>query len=367
MNRPAPMEAYLKVLLGFQALPQVRRKRTFMDVAGFPRRENVCSNILAFYLDSGGEHGLGDLLLSSFFRMAGIAGPDVPAMDEAKIYREYWTEQGKRIDLVIDHPEFTAGIENKIDHWLANDLTEYAREIDRLAAGKRHAVKVVLGLQPLQEPLPDGFRSHTYRELWSHVREGLGPRLAGADPKWMTHLIDFMENTERLAGNPMELKPTDRFFIEHDEQIQRLIADRNDFHNRLAWRVAQLKQLLEEAEVPLPLKKPPWIFAARCIVFDFAMADAASAALDLWIRPTGWELQIFGRDPASNAQALRIGASLLSERPVATDNNRYVLQRWPLQAELTEISAAVSDWIKSLVEAAKGEQLQNTAHDLSLP
>lgn len=35
-----------------------------MDVAGFPSRENVCSNILAFYLNPAAEHGLGDLLLT---------------------------------------------------------------------------------------------------------------------------------------------------------------------------------------------------------------------------------------------------------------------------------------------------------------
>lgn len=349
------MEAYLKILLAYHALPQVRQRPTFMDVAGFPRRENVCSNILAFYLDPAGEHGLGDLLLSSFFRMAGIDEADIPAMDQAQIYREFSTEQGKRIDLVIDDPDFTIGIENKIDHWLANDLKEYAREIDRLGERKRHSIKAVLALQPLREALPDGFRSHTYRELWGHVRERLGPRITAADPRWMTHLIDFMENTERLTGNPMELKPTDRFFIDHEDQIQRLIADRNDFHKRLAWRVEQLKAVMEESASALPLRKPLWISASRCLVFDFSMTGAPSAALDLWLHPTGWELQIFGRDPASNARALSIAAGLLTERPVATDNNRYVLQRWPLQAELTDIAAAVFNWIKSLVEAAEPE------------
>ena len=37
--------------------PSPPRNLTFMQIAGYPHYENVCSNILAFYLDPAEEHG----------------------------------------------------------------------------------------------------------------------------------------------------------------------------------------------------------------------------------------------------------------------------------------------------------------------
>lgn len=41
----------------------VNREPTFMEIAGYPRFENVCSNILAFYLQPSNEHCFGTLFL----------------------------------------------------------------------------------------------------------------------------------------------------------------------------------------------------------------------------------------------------------------------------------------------------------------
>ena len=150
---------------------------------------------------------------------------DIPSTDQVRIQREYGTDKRKRIDLVISHPNFTIGIENKIYHWLANDLEHYAAQLDQISAGRHTPYNVVLGLQALPGPLPGGFRSHTYREFWSHVRQGLGQRIHAAQPKWLTHLIDFMTHTENLTGSTFELKPSDRFFIEHAALLTRMSAD----------------------------------------------------------------------------------------------------------------------------------------------
>ena len=51
---------YDDLLYEFEALPQI--SMSIFDIAGYPHYENVCSNILAFYLDPNNEHGLGKLL-----------------------------------------------------------------------------------------------------------------------------------------------------------------------------------------------------------------------------------------------------------------------------------------------------------------
>ncbi len=72
-TNPQAVEDYLKLLLAFRALPETKRSRTFMEVSGYPHYENVCSNILRFYLDPTAEHGLSDLLLSAFLKMTQTA------------------------------------------------------------------------------------------------------------------------------------------------------------------------------------------------------------------------------------------------------------------------------------------------------
>jgi len=70
------------------------------------------------------------------------------------------------MDIIIDGEAFTIGIENKIFHWLANDLEDYSQYIDRLAGEKPVVVKAVLGLRRESGPLKAGFVSFTYGQFW---------------------------------------------------------------------------------------------------------------------------------------------------------------------------------------------------------
>ena len=42
-----------------------KNEKTFMDIEGFPHYENICSNILQFYLNPNEEHRLNDVMLKS--------------------------------------------------------------------------------------------------------------------------------------------------------------------------------------------------------------------------------------------------------------------------------------------------------------
>ena len=330
-----------------------------MDVAGFPSRENVCSNILAFYLNPAEEHGMGDLLLTSLFRMCGLKKEEFPPTEQVRIQREYGTDERKRIDLVISHPDFTIGIENKIYHWLANDLEHYAGQLTQLTAGSHEPHKIVLGLHPIPGLLSGGFHSHTYRDFWTHVRKGLGPRINSANPKWLTHLIDFMANTENLTGSTFEIKPTDRFFIDHEALIARMTADHNEFLTRLTQRVIELKTLMSESGKSQFLIKDPWIHASRVLVFDLLPGNRESVTLDLCLYPSGWELQIFGRSNSSRHYALGLGDRILGGPPQRTNGGqRCLAASWPLETDLGIIREGVNGWIQKLADAANINEAQ---------
>jgi hypothetical protein len=334
------VETYLKLFLAFRTLPETKRNRTLLEVSGYPHYENVASNILAFYFDPTEEHGLKDLLLSAFLQMAEIK--ELPRMDGVEVLRETGTDAANRIDLIIDSEAFTIGIENKIFHWLANDLEQYAQVINRRGDGKNIVIRAVLGLNsiPATQPLKGGFTSYTYGQLWKQVRAILGQYIANANPKWVTYLIDFMETTTNLAGKNMDLKRTDQFFIDHNDLIENLLAERNAFLNRLNQRVTNLCAMIDEAGAATALSQRPWIYKGSCVVLDFRLAESYTIAFDLYLKPVGWELQLFGRNRNSAGflhKLIRQPAIQDRAENLRFVNERYIVKNWLLQTDLGEI------------------------------
>ncbi len=347
------VESYLKLLLAFRSLPKSNRGRTFMEISGYPHYENVASNILGFYFDPAAEHGLKDLLLSAFFQMTGTR--NVPATGKVKVNREWGTDEGKRIDLIISSETFTIGIENKIYHWLANDLEDYAQVIDRDGRGKSVVIKTVLGLRDTGQ-LKGGFDSYTYAQLWQQVRALLGSYISNADPKWVSYLLDFIDTTTNLAGLNMELQKTDHFFVEHHDIIEKMFTERNAFLARLNQKVATLCEMMKETEAAKALCKPPWIYERSCLVLDFRFADAYMVAFDLYLTPIGWELQLFGRGKAASAYLAKLLANPALKTRLATTHfsgGRYILQIWPIQTDLGAIKDVLCSWMDALVLSSK--------------
>ena len=90
---------YDDLLYEFEALPQI--SMSIFNIAGYPRYENVSSNILAFYFDPNNEHGLGELL---YFCLMDLTYPNEARPYKAqgiRVQREVSTNKGKRIDILI--------------------------------------------------------------------------------------------------------------------------------------------------------------------------------------------------------------------------------------------------------------------------
>lgn len=110
-----------------------------MEVAGYPHYENVCSNLLAFYLDPNAEHEMGTLVLESLLDLAPDQTQPVE-LNQITIEREYSTAKNQRIDLVLEGSSHVISIENKVYHWLANDLAHYAETVESIAAPNRQTI-----------------------------------------------------------------------------------------------------------------------------------------------------------------------------------------------------------------------------------
>jgi hypothetical protein len=117
----------------FGKLPdRIERPQTFMEIAGYPHYENVCSNFLAFFFDPAGPHGLGSLFLNALMNSVGITGGEEGLGGNISVDREVSTAAGNRISILIQSDSHAVLIENKIFAAVANPFDDYAVYLDGL-------------------------------------------------------------------------------------------------------------------------------------------------------------------------------------------------------------------------------------------
>lgn len=354
---PSSCEEYLKLLGEFESLPKEIRSESIFDIAGYPHYENVASNILAFFLNPNNEHGLGQLILSSLLNLSGASEKK---QSNVQVSRESYTINGGRLDILIETDNQLIGIENKIYHHLANDLADYSESLDKWAQPNQlSVVKIVLGIRKEQESF--GFLCITYEELFSKVKERLGSYATTSSQKWLLYLIDFISTIEKLKGDDMEFNENDKFFIENEERVNSLVNARNTFLFKLNSKVRELQ---EEIEKPDACEKQ-WIYAKSCLVHDFNLSGN-SIAFDLHVSPSGWELQLFGRNISSQTYLTELFAIMpMSDHKAPKLDSRYIVHKFGLDVELSKIKEKLLDWFNLLLESEKNKNankgLQPTA------
>ncbi len=168
-------------------------------IAGFPRRETVSSNVLAYFFDPAEDHGLKDMMLKALLRTIHKEDMDV---SDVSVSTEVTTDKNNRIDILLDLPELSIVIENKVNAGLYNDLADYhcwAKE----NSGNEAIVVVlhpfdnfVLENHPSARGLvveQDLFNVH-YDELFSNALGMLGEYSLDADPRAVDLLQQFIDN-----------------------------------------------------------------------------------------------------------------------------------------------------------------------------
>lgn len=202
---PASLQAFLRTAR-WPALPEALP--TFFSIAGIERRELPLSNTYAFFFRSDEPHGLGTLFTEALFdvlalekRGSSFVRPTLPG--PVRVAREYPMLHGQWLDLLLhDGPAdrslhgatFGLLIENKVNHWLANDLDNYWQSIPALA----HKTGIVLGLQPESLPSPWVYVSH--QELAQAVEARLGKAIHRVNPRYLPVLLHFLDYLNQMSG-----------------------------------------------------------------------------------------------------------------------------------------------------------------------
>ncbi|WP_291856286.1 PD-(D/E)XK nuclease family protein [Marinilabilia sp.] len=192
--------------------PEVRRNPlTFLGISKQPHYEDVWSNIYAFFLDVNAEHGFKDLFISSLLKVIRDSGVIFEFDNNFEIAREYPTKENGRIDLVLQSSSKAIIVENKVYHFLNNNLEDYWQSID-----SPNKVGVVLTLHKLAHVPHVNFINITHHQLLDSVMQWLGNYIVQASSKYVTFLTDFYQNILNLS-NPMDYQNIDLFYNYNNE------------------------------------------------------------------------------------------------------------------------------------------------------
>ena len=274
------LESYPCYVIGESTPP------TLMDIAGFPQWENVYSNILAFFLDTGEAHRFGSLFIQSILAAYQDKCPDAwpgkdlrPDIDfeTEKVEREATTATGKRIDLLVECSEFVVCIENKIWAGLHNDLGEYRKHCEQM-----YYERPVLGIVLSPSRLDQGkieehkFINVTYSDFAEELQHRVGKYIARHNTQYQYLLFDFMEQTNRLERKKImtdDEREFLKFWRDNDEKISNIQSMCDELTHELGAREKAQAHIDRCEELLNPSHKElfrSWIYAGHVAVFDLA-------------------------------------------------------------------------------------------------
>lgn len=123
---------FKKIVSDFLKIPQNNIEPTFLEICKYPksRFEEVCSRILAFYLNPNADHKMNDLLVSALLETVGKYNDWYDYRHNIKVNTEEYVD-GKRIDITIVSEDYVIAIENKITADLYNPLEVYKNYISK--------------------------------------------------------------------------------------------------------------------------------------------------------------------------------------------------------------------------------------------
>lgn len=340
------------LLDSFSRLPELEIiPPTFMEIAGFPHYENVCSNILAYYLDTNQPHKLKTLLLRSLLQALSLDDLANSVGTVNSVLREEVTSNGKRIDIVICADNLIIGIENKVYASLYNDLNDYSIHLHNQYGAVGNVIKVVLSLNPIRKDcLTNGFVNLTYDTLFEKIKVNLGDYYLSGNSKDIIYLMDFVltiQNLKKMTNIDPELL---QFFIKNKDKIDRLIESNNEIKALILQKVHQLQSNIVE----LPANTKQWIWEKRDLVHDFSFPDGVTIAVDCVIEIEGITIAIWVRNGNVDKKEYLKSLSFFKKNPIENykfNNNRidvYSPQNLGFDTAISDLATILNNILKEI-------------------
>jgi hypothetical protein len=322
------LDAATKLLDEFRALPgRVERPRTFMEIAGYPHYENVCSNILAFFMDPEESHRLGTLVLDALASASNIAAADEGVGGSVSVDREVGTDAGNKIDILITSDDQAILIEKKIYAVASNPFHDYAAYLDRIANGRaKH--KLLLTLYPTSEGSSWGFKNLTHEELVGQIRSLLGHYVSGADARHLTMFLDFLNTLENFQRGSRMNQEFVKLLADRGDDIRSLFGDMKNFRADMRSKGEELNSLINVEGYP-NIEQGFWnnniVDMFDNLYYRINVAEDLLVGIDAHLSPHGWEIQIFTKPESREPYHSRL-RGLLQRLDIQFEEREW--QRW---------------------------------------
>ncbi|WP_167597634.1 PD-(D/E)XK nuclease family protein [Leeuwenhoekiella sp. ZYFB001] len=204
---------------------------TFLEIAKQPHYENVLSNIYAFFFDVAQEHGFQDLFIQSLLELIqesklGKEKEALQSFSDFAIETEYNTDNGGRIDLLLHNEQQAIIIENKVYHFLANDLDDYWESIIKKGRQESEMIGIILSLDPIYNiecKKPETVLHYInilHQDLIQRILKNSGSYLLQASDKYAVYLKDLAQNIQNMSTPDMKPEELQFYKDNRDRLIQ---------------------------------------------------------------------------------------------------------------------------------------------------
>ena len=298
-----------------------KNEKTFLEISGYPNYEVVCSNILAFYLNPNEEHGLKDIVLMSLIETVqenSSINLEKINISNLEVFREYYTLKGNRIDLVLKNQEIVIGIENKINAFVNNDLTDYANTLNKL---NNKAIKILLTVNDERKAIENSdFINITYRELFKRLKNKL-LNYKIKNNKWYIYLIDFINNIEGYEVDSKMNNEIRNWFLNHQKDVDEFMTILNKVKEDIRGKSEEYARLLEE-KLQNNNKVKFWK-SDKAELTSFLELDFG-CNLDAYLNVNGWKIGLFicrkNKTEEIKKALIENGVNIISEN----DNHKWI-------------------------------------------
>lgn len=293
---------------------EIKDRKTFMQVTGYPHFENVCSNVLAFFFCDSEEHKMKDLWTRAL--MEEITKGDIVDFSNTNTEREYHTEKGNRLDIVIMNDPMVIGIENKIFSSVYNDLEDYSNTIKSIAKDeKQKTYNIVLSLKDEHYVAENsGFVNITYDMLFNNVKRLLGEYIEEANNTWIIFMKDFIKTIMQLKMGETEMnKEFLEFMGKNNDNVVEFLCQVENFRKEIKQKTASLKNYLEDEDRlesykrDLGLQFDTFCFNTKSgiyssIYIDIKCPSGKILTVETFINYLGWHITLFDRKGSSKGK-----------------------------------------------------------------
>lgn len=235
-------ESYKNLIKSAPKLQSIKQEKTIFSIGGRGHYENPISDVLAFYFDPSEEHGMGDLLLRSYFETIGCTPSSYKLVSPPR--REESTAHNKRIDLVLEGSDWVCVIENKIFHDQVNPFEEYEDYIQNRYSSKQNFHYSILS--PRGESISQKWNGVAYPHFVKNVSENL--KSEPDKSKWVVFLEDFLLNLKQITeGRTMDTESLN--FVENNYQQVTDVAKLRDNY------ITYLQDSFHKSLIDMPIFK----------------------------------------------------------------------------------------------------------------